>query len=526
MDTTRMASGTPSAPTSHTYSAALVLVGCLIPLPIVATLVTAAIYITPISPALVTMAPSWAAPSWVVCLAGLVITLLYWLLFALPFTGFSSVDSAIPVIGGDLKNRYLMVRATFNALLAMETDTSASKEYAYGYRIASEQVKSFLSELETLLSCKDMRWIAGTGYLYAWSLMHRAEEAIISLEPSEEVIRDALYDESCLEGSNIQASEASLNKLRRAVANLSPSAAVYLDAQPVNASIQNSNAIGGVSSVPATVQVALTPDKTPQATGSNGTAAGGTTQELAGDNGPAPAENASQGGSADPSLQTAQKAPTGLAVEPGNNTDSQTHDTTDKPVVDMTAELEARSALRDVRRTINEYRYGLWEGLVTIRNQLMGAALITGLATYVLLGLAIIAGAPQASILAATIFYSVGALVGLFGRLYSESQADQSNEDYDLTLARIIVTPLLAGLAAVGGVLLTTMLSLTLLKSPTAQATNPQIQLGASFNLGSNTLGIVIAAVFGLTPNLFINALQSKAKTITDQLQSSSASNQ
>jgi len=96
-------------------------------------------------------------------------------------------------------------------------------------------------------------------------------------------------------------------------------------------------------------------------------------------------------------------------------------------------ELEARSALRDVRRTINEFRDGLWEGLVTLRNQLMA-----GVSTYILLCFAIIAGASPESIMAAMAFYLVGALVGLFGRLYAESQTEKASNDYDLTLARII----------------------------------------------------------------------------------------
>jgi hypothetical protein len=41
-----------------------------------------------------------------------------------------------------------------------------------------------------------------------------------------------------------------------------------------------------------------------------------------------------------------------------------------------------------------------------------------------------------------------------------------------------------------------------------------------------NTFGIIVAALFGLTPNLFINILQDKAKGLTDQLQKSSASEQ
>jgi hypothetical protein len=223
-----------------------------------------------------------------------------------------------------------------------------------------------------------------------------------------------------------------------------------------------------------------------------------------------------------------------LAVEPSSAAASVTPSLKDgrpvnpnsRPVMNVTTELEARSALREVRRTINEFRKGLWEGLVTIRNQLIGTTIITGLPAYVLLCFAIIAGAPPASIMAATIFYIVGALTGLFGRLYIESKAESAAEDYDLTLARIVVTPVLAGLAAVGGVLLTTMLSLTVLKSPALQSVNQQLGLGAIYNLNSNTFGIIVAAVFGLTPNLFINILQDKAKGLTDQLQSSTASDQ
>jgi len=118
----------------------------------------------------------------------------------------------------------------------------------------------------------------------------------------------------------------------------------------------------------------------------------------------------------------------------------------------------------------------------------------------------------------------VGALTGLFGRLYIESKTDSATDDYDLTLARIVVTPVLAGLAAVGGVLLTTMLSLTVLKSPALQTSTSQLGLGAIYNLNSNAFGIIVAAVFGLTPNLFINILQDKAKGLTDQLQKSTAS--
>lgn len=535
MNTAGTAAGNPPIPKSHAYSAALVFLGCLIPLPVVATMATAAIYIAPVSPALGAIIPAWIAPNWMVCLVGFLATLVLWLLFALPFTAFSSMESAIPVKGSDLKNHFLAARASYNALLAMENSGGPiPKERAHSYSIASEQVKCYLAELEYLIRYKDLRWIAGTGYLAAWSLVHRAEEALIMLEPREEVIREALNDELSLEGSDMETSNIALNKLRRAVANLSASATMYLDQQPVKVMGQNGDATDGASPAQGTGPVDHTPHGAPGATvdsspATNGMPAGTTPGTI-----PALTGGARQVKAGDFVAPAASETPMALDVEPSSATARETLVPKDgrpvapsgRQVIDVTTELEARSALREVRRTINEFRKGLWEGLVTIRNQLIGTTIITGLPAYVMLCIAIIAGAPQASIMAATIFYTVGALTGLFGRLYIESKTDTAADDYDLTLARIVVTPVLAGLAAVGGVLLTTMLSLTVLKSPALQTSNQQLGLGVIYNLNSNTFGIIIAAIFGLTPNLFINILQDKAKDLTDQLQKSTASEQ
>jgi hypothetical protein len=193
--------------------------------------------------------------------------------------------------------------------------------------------------------------------------------------------------------------------------------------------------------------------------------------------------------------------------------------------VNVRTEQEARDAIHIIKQTINEFRDGLWEGLVRMRNQLTGITLYTGLLTYVLLCTAIIAGASSSSIKAATIFYMVGAMVGLFGRLYTESQADQAINDYGLTLARIVVTPILAGLASVAGILVVAMFSYNLLKAPAAITTGPFI-LNDIYSLDRNLQGIIVAAVFGLTPNLLISVLQQKAGDFQAQLKNSSAPNQ
>ncbi|GAC1349263.1 MAG: hypothetical protein NVSMB27_20740 [Ktedonobacteraceae bacterium] len=108
----------------------------------------------------------------------------------------------------------------------------------------------------------------------------------------------------------------------------------------------------------------------------------------------------------------------------------------------------------------------------------------------------------------------------------AESQTEKASNDYDLTLARIIVTPVLVGLAAAGGVLLTAMLCLTLVKSSASSPVNSPLGLADIYNLSRNEFGIVIAAVFGYTANLFINVLRDKATNITNQLQNTSASDQ
>jgi len=126
----------------------------------------------------------------------------------------------------------------------------------------------------------------------------------------------------------------------------------------------------------------------------------------------------------------------------------------------------------------------------------------------------------------------VGALIGLFSRLYNESKVENASDDYHLTLARIIVTPVLSGIAGVVGVLLTFMLSLTLFKTalppPQAGVTNPlpQLSLEDSFNVKLNPLGFLIAAAFALTPNLLINTLKRKANDFTDQLRNTGPSDQ
>ena len=133
----------------------------------------------------------------------------------------------------------------------------------------------------------------------------------------------------------------------------------------------------------------------------------------------------------------------------------------------------ARAVLREVRRSVNDFRDDCREGIVRGRNRLYATVLFTGLATYGLLGLAVASDAGKSEVIAGTAFYLVGGIVGLFKQLHSAAAADTiTEEDYGLSLARLLQTPLFSGLAAVGGVVVTA-LAVAVIPSGGTDASDP-----------------------------------------------------
>jgi hypothetical protein len=166
------------------------------------------------------------------------------------------------------------------------------------------------------------------------------------------------------------------------------------------------------------------------------------------------------------------------------------------------AKEEAKAVLSQVKGAVNEFRDGRREALVRARNRLFGTVIFSGITGCTLLFVAILAGATKTQILAASAFYLVGGIVGLVKQLQSAATgATASQDDYGLGIVRLIQTPLLAGLAAVGGVVLVQLTSLTKGQS---------FSLTDTFNLHENPYGLVAAAFFGLTPALLLSSLQHR----------------
>lgn len=134
---------------------------------------------------------------------------------------------------------------------------------------------------------------------------------------------------------------------------------------------------------------------------------------------------------------------------------------------------------------------------------------LTGLFVYFLCEFTILIFPSDLPLIEAiAILFLVGALAGLFSRLYNQSKTDVSIDDYQLTFARLMATPLYSGLAALGGVFIVQKIGL--LGNSTA-------------NFDLTTSNILIAATFGLTPILFMNAIQREAEQYKKDLKSTEA---
>jgi hypothetical protein len=169
---------------------------------------------------------------------------------------------------------------------------------------------------------------------------------------------------------------------------------------------------------------------------------------------------------------------------------------------------KARADIRKVKAALHKFTNERWDGLVRARNQLMVTAFLTAFFTYILVLIAILAKVPAMNTLDAMVFYFLGAIVGLFGRLFDERNADTVMDDYGLSTARIIVTPLISGLAALVGVLFVT--------------TSSTIDTIYKISLQN----LVFASVLGFAPNVLISILRSKSEVIKGQIKSASPSDQ
>ncbi len=358
-----------------TYAAALLSTG--ITVPVFAAFLSVLLYIS---------LSQFPGLPWLTSVGGSLFVLLCWLLIARLYKRFTAVDRANAASYEQLLNRLQQAVAWYETLTQRPGPKNNSL-YALGMQEISDSFNAICKNLQI----SGPSWISATGYMSAWKLMHRIDEAFIEIEPIEAVIHNALHDEMSLQDSTLTNRDDLLNKLRRAVKKLAPEAASYLNQQPP--------------------QVQQSPQDD-QAKQSGPRATSSTTQNT--DN------------------------PNGNDEAFSNTIDSAT---------------QARTIIYEVRTTLHHFRDDRWDKLIRVRNQLMKMILVTGLLLYVLVEFAIMINVSVGMLKAAAILFFVGGLVGLFSRLYDQSKTDTSIDDFRLATARLIAGPLYSGLSAIGGVL-------------------------------------------------------------------------
>jgi hypothetical protein len=180
----------------------------------------------------------------------------------------------------------------------------------------------------------------------------------------------------------------------------------------------------------------------------------------------------------------------------------------------ISCERDARTTVATVRRALNEYADQSRAGLVRSRIQLACTTIAAGLMGYALLWVAMAANVPADQLRAAVVFYVVGALVSLVGRLRTDFGSETAIDDFGLSAMRHLTGPQLSGVAAVLGVGLLGLSGMT-----TGQTVSME-QFSHAFDVSLTPVNLVTAAVFGLTPGLLIGRLKAQSDDFKKNLHS------
>jgi hypothetical protein len=508
--------------TGSRYLGALLFVGVSIPIPILAMFITVFGYLVfsalAVPPSIITFLP----------LLGLIFTIIVWLLLAILFLPMATARggklSDYELIQGDL----FVLKAQFDAVKKSKTAHDKAQQPALPeatdddqqpappedpYEIAKAEIQSNLDSIDLMLNRNGLTWVMRTGYINVWGRINQANEAMIDVLPPEQVIEGANYDILSLTGSKVPDNKHLIKQLKKAINTLS-SGSDQSSKQNQDTSLQQNLARAMIALITGKVDSTFTEKPLYKRIWDSirNIFRRDSLQQ----------DNAS---SLQQPMAQALLALLKKAVE-------QTGSTTET----RNKEQEARSTIRKARSALHNFTNERWDALVRARNQLMGAALLASIFTYLLVVLAILASVVPGIVLPPTnfpailgqitLFYLLGAVVGLFSRALSESNEKDADiahsDDYGLTAARILVTPSLSGLAALIGVLLVAMLSITLSTTISHGATTYSTFAANIYNFNVNPQNLVFAAIFGYLPSLVIGLLKQQTNKIQSEIHGSS----
>ena len=436
-------------------------------------------------------------------LLGSLLAGLIWLAYPMIDRDYASSSAANAGMYLALQTRIDRLKHRAQSLRATPTGDPADAAVAASLR---EEV----TELERSMSAPGEPWVAGSGYIETWSRVQQAERDLLARSDVSTVVAAGLYDMLRLRGSDIADREALLAGMRAAVREIDPSADRYLVGLEI---LPPSNTTGWQpDAVRRLVSEVLVLERVGQETVGRESAIVGplTIPEASIGHFDGAEGEVDPGAEEVPPILAPRRAPAAAPTQ-------------------TTTEARGRAIVCGIHRIIDEYRNDLWGNLVRARGRLLATTFVGGLLAYLIVGLALMQSIDERLLVGAWLLYFAGAIAGLLQQLYLASQADVAVEDYGLDQARLFATPLLSGMAAIIGVVLTLAasgpLSALLASSgnEAAAAIPDAVELLMVFDLEQRPVAILLAFLFGFAPHLVLRRLNQQADAAKVSLKTSEA---
>jgi hypothetical protein len=448
-----------------------------------------------------------------------------WLLYAL-------VDHEYPTARRQSPGWYGLLKGSLAGLRLRAAEPSPPCADANAATIRDE-IKKQLDKIDQDVDKPGLQWVTRAGFNVVWTDYHNADAALIDVVGTGTLIDIGISDLLRLDGAAIKGRVALQNDLQAALTAIDPKVESYVSALVPKDAKDEKACADAMASTTAVMKKAEQPITVPSAG----------------------------------YLKGVKQC---LLALIGRASGSPTKPTTnEKPKVesnDCAAERRSRTIIQTIHRSLNTYRGTRWSELGRARWQLILTTTVAGVVAFLLLALGLIRGVRAEQLMTGWAYFLIGAVAGLFLRLYLASLESQVSDDYGLDAARVYQTPLLSGMAAVIGVVLMASVAGSTLaevltpetepNATTAAVASAEASAGASaspaasptptpmpsggaiasaserptstqpttatlasaFDLGAYPVGLVLALAFGLTPSLVLRRLGVSASKAKDEL--------
>jgi hypothetical protein len=463
---------------------------------------------------------------------GLAVT--FWLIYAIVDRDYPTANRQSPGWHDLLKERLEQLK--------LEATQASQEPMVDSDVICKTQVSVLAIADRTLshLARPGLQWVSRTGFNAAWTACHHGEEELVAIAPRPWLEAMAIGDILRLNGSDMKLRLEHQSNLRASLTELDVDIKPYLTRLIPEASTLSESESSRTNTAQERSYPTIPDPEAPAETG-------------------APADAARPSTTRNPSAFVRWLLPGVGLAKPTRKLASAARPVGQTKGPDareaQNPDQRARLVIGSTHRALSAYRGSRWAELGRARWQLTLTTTVAGIFAFLVLALSVVGGINPPQLLAGWAYFLIGAVAGLFLRLYLASREIQVSDDYGLEAARLYQTPLLSGIAAVIGVVLMASIagsSLGIVLTPEPSATTPTPAtsaspsltesetaepsvsaapdpgassvpqetvpasaedqattetLGRAFDLGSYPLGVVIAIAFGLTPNLVLRRL-------------------